>query len=141
MVELIDLVGPVLIFLFQTAFLKILISLLVSLTVILTVKDGFISIVWPKYFFCSGFFSIVKFWSCCGLNVNWLFFRFKGDFSMFFMISRTRLEWNYILIAWMSRNSLLETVAIFEFGNRTRTHNHLVHKRISNHWAKSGKIE
>ena len=45
MVELIDLVGPVLIFLFQTAFLKILISLLVSLTVILTVKDGFISIV------------------------------------------------------------------------------------------------
>ena len=60
--------------------------------------------------------------SCCeylSLTYIWLYV---------FIMSRTRFRVNsHSILAWMSRNSLL---------NGTRTHNHLVHKWTLNHLAK-----
>ena len=59
------------------------------------------------------------------------------------IMSRTRFRVNpHSIVAWMSRNSLLEAGAKFwnlSDCNWTRTHNHLVHKRTLNHLAKLAK--
>ena len=59
------------------------------------------------------------------------------------IMSRTRFRVNpHSIVAWMSRNSLLEAGAKFwnlSDCNWTRTHNHLVHKPTLNHLAKLAK--
>ena len=66
---------------------------------------------------------------------------FKNSYNFaheYFVMSRTRFRVNPpSIVAWMSRNSLLEAGVKSEVdSNWTRTQNHLVRKRTLNHLAK-----
>ena len=78
LVELIDLVNSVIIFLSQMTLLRWLTFLLGSLTVILTVLLFSIYLfLLTLVLFYNGFPFIRKFWSCCCLSFHWLSVKFK----------------------------------------------------------------
>ena len=77
LVELINLVNSVIIFLSQMTLLRWLTFLLRSQTVILTVLLFWtFSFFWSSYLFYNGFSSIGKFWPCCCLSFHWLSIKF-----------------------------------------------------------------
>ena len=83
---------------------------------------------WPRK--SSKFFIIFRFFSLKYKSYNWLYV---------LIMSRAGVRVNpHSIVAWMSRNSLLETrLDIWNLSDcsGTRTHNHLVPKRELNHLA------